>query len=190
MIDEATKILPFLLGIVIYAVTWAMLFRKPGFGSMLSTLEHEITHSVFALLTLHPVTSLKTSWNKGGHMTFRGEGNWLIFIAPYFFPTLSVVVMLVTLGLDPEALGWASGALGATVSYHATSTWRETHRQQTDLQMVGFPFAACFLPTANVVSFGLILSMARGGGAASSEFLSTLWRHSSEFSAVITSAAG
>ena len=52
----------FLIGVGGYFLAWLLLFRKPGTGSVLSTLEHEITHSVFALATFHPVTSLKTTW--------------------------------------------------------------------------------------------------------------------------------
>jgi len=159
----------FLMGVGGYVVVWWLLFRKPGSGSVLSTLEHEITHSVFALATLHPVTALKTTWDEGGHMSFRGEGNWLISVSPYFFPTLSVLVMVAMLFVDAGHQDVAAAVLGATVAYHLTSTWRETHWQQTDLSEVGFPFAFLFLPGANLISYGLMLSMARasvGGGKA------------------------
>ena len=151
----------FLIGVGGYFLAWLLLFRKSGTGSVLSTLEHEITHSVFALATFHPVTSLKTTWQEGGHMSFRGEGNWLIYSSPYFFPTLSVVVMLAMVFVDSIYQDVASGILGATVAYHATSTCRETHWQQSDLSKVGFPFAFLFLPSANLLSYGLVLSMAR-----------------------------
>ena len=161
----------FLIGVVAYVVVWWLFFRKPGSGSVLSTLEHEITHSVFALATLHPVTALKTTWDEGGHMRFRGEGNWLISVSPYFFPTLSVFVMVAMIFVDPAYQHIAAGVLGATVAYHGTSTWRETHWQQTDLSEVGFPFAFLFLPGANLVSYGLILSMARASADGGKAFL-------------------
>ena len=128
----------FLIGVGGYVLAWLLLFRKPGTGSVLSTLEHEITHSVFALATFHPVTALKTTWKEGGHMSFRGDGNWLIFSSPYFFPTLSVVVMVAIVFVDSIYQDIASGILGATVAYHATSTWRETHWQQSDLSTVSY----------------------------------------------------
>lgn len=50
--------------------------------------------------------------------------------------------------------------------YHVTSTWRETHLGQPDLQGTGFVFAAMLLPTANIVSYATItLLTTRGGGA-------------------------
>jgi len=168
----------FLMGVGGYVVAWWLLFRKPGFGSVLSTLEHELTHSVFALATLHPVTALKTSWDEGGHMRFRGEGNWLISVSPYFFPTMSVFVMVAMVFVDPAHQDVASAVLGATVAYHVTSTWAETHWQQTDLSEVGFPFAFLFLPGANLVTYGLILSMARGSSGGGKAFLGDVFVHS------------
>ena len=100
---------PFLIGAGAYMAAWYLFFRRPGMGSVLSTLEHEITHSILALATFHMVTSLKTSWSEGGHMTFRGEGNWLIAVAPYFFPTMSLAVMLAMVWVDPGHLPIASG---------------------------------------------------------------------------------
>ena len=114
-------------------------------------------------------------------MQYHGRGNWLIAISPYFFPTLSVVVMLIMLSLDGDALRTAKLVLGVTVAYHATSTYRETHRQQPDLQEVGFRFAWCFLPMANVASFGMILAMARVGPGGMTDFLSALWAADVEF---------
>ena len=105
-------------------------------------------------------------------MHYEGGGNWLITIAPYFVPTLSLVVMAVMFFLDDGGPLWLHVGLGATVSYHATSTWQETHREQTDLQKVGFLFAFLFLPTANAISYGLIFAIVFGGWAAGIEYLS------------------
>ena len=49
------------------------------------TFEHELTHILFALLTFHPVSGMNVNDYGGGNMTFRGKGNWLIALAPYFF---------------------------------------------------------------------------------------------------------
>ncbi|MDE0896383.1 MAG: M50 family metallopeptidase, partial [Planctomycetota bacterium] len=164
--------LPFILGFAGYVLGWWLLFRRRGWGSALSTLEHELTHALFALLTFHRVKSIKTTWRQGGAMQFEGGGNWLILIAPYFVPTLSLAVLAVMFILDDGGARWLHIGLGATVSYHATSTWRETHREQTDLQEVGFLFAFLFLPAANVLCYGLILAIVAEGWAAGNAYLS------------------
>ena len=48
---------------------------------------HELTHAFFALITFHKVKHIRVEADdSGGSMGFEGEGNWLIIIAPYFFP--------------------------------------------------------------------------------------------------------
>lgn len=161
---------PFLVGVILYAAAWYSMFRRPIFGTFLSTLEHELTHALFALLTLHPVTTVKATWRHGGHMMFRGEGNWLITISPYFFPTASLALVGLA-ALLPEPLRvWTDGLLGASMAYHVTSTLRETHGGQSDLAKVGLLFAVLFLPTANILSVGAVLSFAWGGPARLLEF--------------------
>lgn len=153
-----------------YWLGWRLLLRRPLLGSLLPTLEHELTHALFALLTFHPITAVKATWRGDGVMRYVGEGNWLITIAPYFFPTLSVLLMLV-LGLLPES--WRRGAsvvLGVTLAYHFISTWRETHTDQPDLQKVRLPFAILLLPSANLACFGAVLAFAHGGGQSLATF--------------------
>jgi len=111
-------------------------------------------------------------------MEFEGRGNWLVAISPYFFPTLSIPVVLIMTTVEGDALRIAGAVLGVTVAYHLTSTWRETHAQQTDLQKVGFPFAWAFLPTANIVAFGMILGMAHGNIDGLTGFADALWEES------------
>ena len=151
---------PFLLGALAYAVVWFLLGgRRLGFWA---TLEHELTHALFAWATFHPVVGFRATMRGGGHIRYLGRGNWLIAIAPYFFPTVSLLAI--------AALTWAPGRhlvlggalLGVTVAYHALSTWSETHRHQTDLREVGWLFCVPFLVTANAFVFGLLLAYACG----------------------------
>ena len=50
-------------------------------------LAHEFTHIFFALITFHKVVHIHLNMDEsGGAMGFKGKGNWLIVVAPYFFP--------------------------------------------------------------------------------------------------------
>ncbi len=166
-------------GVAIYALVWWWQIRR-WTVSWLSTLEHEITHGIFALLTGHRVKGLKVTLLDGGHILLLGTGNWLIDVAPYFFPTATVVLMLVLPwvpildGLPGQLL------LGLSLGYHLTSTWTETHHAQTDLQKAGFFFCWLFLPAANVAGLGLTLAAAQAGWGGMLEWLgmavSSPWR--------------
>jgi hypothetical protein len=185
LLADPAPVWPLMSGLVGYTIAWHFLFRRYWVGSAFSTLEHEITHSVFALLTFHPVTGMKTTWNQGGHMTFRGDGNWLIFIAPYFFPTLSVLVCLVRVFLAEDQMMWTNTILGATIAYHALSTWKETHLGQSDIQRVGVGFSFLFLPGANVLSYGFLLGAAVNGSAGVMQYSTDLVARTEQLWAMI-----
>ena len=149
-------------GAAAYLVAWYCVIRT-WTVDWLSTFEHEITHCIFAWLTGNRVTGLKVTLRQGGNMTFVGTPNWLIALAPYFFPTVTVILLLVL----PHA-SFLSGTqrqflIGLSLAYHLTSTWTETHHAQTDLQKAGFLFCWMFLPAANVAVLGMVLAAARNG---------------------------
>lgn len=151
---------PFLVGAAAYAAFWfAFGSRRLGFWA---TLEHELTHAIFAWATFHPVVGFRASLRGGGHIRYLGRGNWLIAIAPYFFPTVSLIAIAALTWAPGHHLALGGAVLGVTVAYHALSTWSETHRHQTDLREVGWLFCVPFLIAANAFVFGLLLAYACG----------------------------
>lgn len=170
IVGKPAPMLWFGVGAASYWLAWRLLLRRPLLGSFLPTLEHELTHALFALLTFHPITAVKATWSGDGVMRYVGEGNWLITIAPYFFPTLSALLMLVFWVLPESWRPGASGLLGVTVAYHFISTWRETHMDQPDLRKVRLPFAILLLPSANLACLGAVLAFAHGGGQGLAAF--------------------
>jgi hypothetical protein len=153
---------PFLAGLGGYLLVHLLVLRRRTLGTFLVTFEHEITHAIFAWLTFHRVVGFRASLRGGGHVRYLGRGNWLISIAPYFVPTLSLLALAVIYFLPERHLAIGSAALGATVSYHLVSTWAETHRNQTDLREVGFLFSALFLIPANAFVLIVVLAAACG----------------------------
>lgn len=127
------------------------------------TFEHELTHILFALLTFHPVQSMSVNDYGGGNMSFRGKGNWLIALAPYFFPLASAAMMLLTVvygrvtGLLPD---WTLIGLGLAFGYDACAFAEQIHPQQTDFKVAGYWFSFFFLPAAILLSFGTIAAFA------------------------------
>lgn len=170
--DRFRTYVPFFTGFIVYLAAWLLFLRKPAWGSYFSTFEHEATHALFAVLTMHRVTGLTATWRRGGQVTFSGKGNWLITTAPYFFPTVAVA-LAVPLALVPARyVVWLTAALGAAASYHLTSTWKETHMDQPDLQEAGLLFAFLFLPAANLFFFGVLTAFSGGGLDSASSFVS------------------
>ena len=166
----------FLGGFGFMVFAWIFLIGRKDF--IASTIEHEMTHAIFALLTFHNVTNIEADYEGSGVTAFRGGRNWLITIAPYFFPTLSVgviIVTLITFLITGQVVSWLNLALGMTTGYHFLAVIFEIHPQQTDLQKVGFFWAFLFIPSANLLSYALIFSFVDKGITGCLHFLKVLY---------------
>ena len=162
------------LGTGAYLALWWLSIQHWRVG-WLSTLEHELTHCLFAWLTGNKVGEIKVTLRDGGYMTYTGSPNWLIDVAPYFFPTLTVVLLLLAPVFPSLNVTWCQLAIGISLAYHATSTLTETHPGQTDLQKAGFVFSWMFLPSANLACLGLTLAGARDGWAGISDWFDLVY---------------
>ena len=155
---------------------WIIFIGRKDFVA--STIEHEMTHAIFALLTFHNVTNIEADYDGSGVTAYRGGRNWLITIAPYFFPTLSVamfVVIFVTYLLTGQVASWMNLGLGMTTGYHFLAVIFEIHPKQTDLQKVGFFWAFLFIPSANLLIYSLIFAFVDKGFTGSWHFLKVLY---------------
>jgi hypothetical protein len=158
--SDPSSCLPFLVGGAAYSLFWLTLkTNRIGFWA---TLEHELTHALFAWATFHRVVGFSATMRSGGHIRYTGKGNWLIAIAPYFFPTLSLLAIVILTFAPKHHMAVGGFVLGVTVAYHVFSTWSETHRHQTDLRECGWLFSTVFLIAANAFVFGLLIAYACG----------------------------
>ncbi len=122
---------------------------------------HEVTHAFFALITFHKIKSLRVNPdNSGGEMAFEGSGNWLITIAPYFFPLFGFFAMLGISFYTRYAPSnyILNGILGFFIAYHLDTVASQIHEKQTDLPKVSYKFCVMFLPSANLWAIGSMLA--------------------------------
>ena len=123
----------------------------------MQVIAHELTHSFFALLTLHKVKHIRLNPDDtGGEMGYEGKGNWLIVIAPYFFPLFGLCYAIF-MTFMPENLIF-NGILGYFLGYHTDTVCSQIHPKQTDLPKVGYTFCWLFLPGANFWIIGSFLA--------------------------------
>ncbi len=172
VVTNPIGLLPFVGGMVIFLLLWRRWWGQSRLGRLAITLEHESTHALFALLTGHRIVGFRASVGRGGEVRFTGKGNWLIVVAPYFFPTAALLLFLVAYLLPFPGLPWQSFLMGVALGYHVVSTYRETHKDQTDIQQLGMTFCWLFLPAANLAVVGLLISFAHGGSEELSQWLS------------------
>lgn len=138
-----------------------------GLWCYLETLEHELTHLLAGLFFLKFPTGIRVSAHAGGEVRqigFGTTGQIWITLAPYFFPTVSVLVLLIAYpaGLNTQL---TLGVLGFTTLFHIVSNWSETSFRQPDLQKAGILKTILILPVMNLLCYGAVLAfVGRGSG--------------------------
>ena len=168
-----------LLGFGTYFLFWRIFIKRMQ-NQWFSTFEHEVTHCIFAIAMGNRVTGMRVTAVEGGHMQYIGTPSWLIDVAPYFFPTMTMMALVILPWIPTVTPAEALFIVGITVAYHLTSTWVETHTGQSDLQKAGFIFSILFLPGANIACFNIVLNVALFGWVGIFE-----WYNEVQFSSLI-----
>ena len=127
---------------------------------------HELTHAVWTWLCGGKVKRFKAS-SSGGHVVIS-KSNFLIALAPYFFPLYAVLVVLLFLAGHliwnwQHFLVWFHLLLGAAYAFHVTLTFHVLQTKQTDITGQGYLFSAVVIFLGNVVVllFGIPLLAAK-----------------------------
>jgi len=143
------------IGLVFFVFSKVMM--DPSVRTSMQVIAHELTHTFFAFLTFHKVSNIRIHPDDtGGEMVFKGKGNWLIIIAPYFFPLFCLIYMCLMNFLPSQFV--FHFILGYFLGYHIDTVCSQIHPEQTDLQKVGYIFCFMFLPGINLLTIGSILA--------------------------------
>lgn len=163
----------FVAGIVMWYAVWS---RIAG----LTTLEHELTHAIVALVFFRRVVDFKVTRYDGGHVQHEGGfgglfGNDMIGLAPYFLPTFALMLALL-LPLAPVGWTlWGIGSVGFVLAYHAMSTMGETRPDQTDIRSRGIVYSAVIVASLTIGLHGLLWHLLRGGYGAGLDAIKEAW---------------
>ncbi len=157
----SVQALSFYLGGLLFFLAWLIYFSRRE--SFWGTLEHELTHALFALLFFRRIHSISASRRKGGLITIDG-GNFIIALAPYFFPLAVMVVLLIKPFVQPRFQLYLNFMLGFAYFFHILNLFREFRPGQPDLEVAGYLFSTLFVLFLNIVFLGIILSSLPGHG--------------------------
>ena len=150
------------------AACWLIIFLMLPKPMWVYVFGHEFTHAVWTWLCGGRVKKFKVT-SKGGHVVIT-KTNFLISLAPYFFPVYAVLVILLFLAGDliwnwtPYRV-WFHFLLGAAYAFHVTLTWQILQTRQTDITGEGYLFSGTviFLGNLAVLLIGLPLLADRPG---------------------------
>ena len=107
----------FLIGALCFLPFWFFWLKNDQFYS---TFEHEWTHLVVGLLFGKKPAYFKVTGDKGGETGLYGM-NFVILLAPYFLPTITIMVMPLYLIISENFILYYFFLIGFTVSYHILS---------------------------------------------------------------------
>ena len=121
-------------------------------------LAHELTHAITSILMGGRVGKIKVG-KDGGHVELT-KTNFIITLAPYFFPFYTFLVIglyyLLGIWLSVEThKAWWLGAVGLTWAFHITFTLHVLAEHQPDIQEHGRIFSYTVIYLANVLIIGL-----------------------------------
>jgi hypothetical protein len=150
------------------AACWLVIFFLLPKPMWIYVFGHELTHALWAWLFGGQVKKMQVT-SSGGHVVIS-KTNFLIALAPHFFPAYAVIVIgLFALGNLiwnwRGFLVWFHLCVGAAYAFHVTLTFHTLQTRQSDITSQGCLFSAVviFLGNACVLLFGIPLLTARVG---------------------------
>ena len=148
------------------AACWGVVFLLLPKPMWIYVFGHELTHALWTWVFGGQVKKMKVAAS-GGHVVIS-KTNFLIALAPYFFPLYAALVVaafaLGNLIWDwKHFLVWFHLLFGAAYAFHVTLTWHVLQTRQTDITSQGYLFSAVviFLGNVAVLLFGVPLLTAK-----------------------------
>lgn len=152
--------------IIAGAACWLVIYLLLPRPMWLYVFGHELTHALWVWLFGGRVKRFKAS-SEGGHVIVD-KTNFLIALAPYFFPLYAVMVVLIFVvghvGWNWRGyLVWFHLFVGAAYAFHISLTAQTLQTRQTDITSQGYLFSAVviFLGNALVLLIGIPLLTAK-----------------------------
>jgi hypothetical protein len=160
----ATQVwMPMLAG----AASWVVIFLLLPKPMWLYVFGHELTHAVWTWMFGGSVKAFKAK-SSGGHV-ITTKNNFLIALAPYFFPFYAVIVVLTYMIGDliwnwHHYRPWFHLLLGAAYAFHVTLTMEILKTRQTDITSQGWLFSAVIIFLGNAIILALAVPILTGHG--------------------------
>lgn len=169
---------PFGIGLATYLAIWLVHGRRrpPGFWFV---FRHEMAHAIFCVLMLRKVHSFQAGSRADAegriglvrHEAGGGPAGVLISLAPYFFPTLTALLLVVRPLLQPAYRPMMDGLIGWSFGFHLVSFCRDAGTHQSDIREHGVVFSMVFITLVNLLVTVSTLLLLHGGSEAAARFL-------------------
>jgi hypothetical protein len=148
----STQSWAFILGFFL----WIILYYSFPRPIRTYVLGHELTHALWALFFGANVSKLRVS-SKGGSV-YIDKSNFLITLAPYFFPFYAILIITcyyLIIMIFPEWKQYETfwlALVGITWGFHFTFTISMLLQHQTDIQEHGYLFSYTLIYLINILA--------------------------------------
>jgi hypothetical protein len=145
------------------AVLWLIAFFGLPRPVIVYVFGHELTHALWVLLLGGRVSRFRVG-RDGGHIV-TNRSNFLIALAPYFFPIYSILAIaiygLLSIFYNTQPYGRLLYAvIGATWAFHFTFTCWMVTKNQTDLSDHGTFFSLVVIYLMNLILLSVMFVLA------------------------------
>jgi hypothetical protein len=148
---------------------WLVVFLCLPQSTWLYVVGHELTHVVWSWGFGGKLKKFKAN-SKGGYVILT-KSNFLIALAPYFFPLYAMIVVAIFAPLNtfwpkPALVPVFHLLLGATYAFHITWTWEVIRTEQSDITNQGYLFSAAVIALGNllILVFGIAFLAGKPNG--------------------------
>lgn len=162
--------LALLTGAGVYGVMHLLLW-KPIF---MHVMGHELTHAFWAFILGGKIKSFQVS-TAGGQVTLS-KSNFLIALAPYFFPFYAVLLVPIYAICVPKYQPVLALLIGFALAFHYALTLHSLRDHQSDLHETGVFFSLCFVFAMNLLVLTLFLSLIAPGVITPAAFAVETWQ--------------
>jgi hypothetical protein len=154
---HATTIMPFWLGVLVYAVVHVS-FNKP---MRMYVFGHELTHAIAGVLMGAQIKKFQVG-QESGYVKMSKVSIW-IALAPYFVPIYSCLAILAYIALgyftdNHKYHSYFLFVLGLTISFHCALTYYIIRVGQSDLKIYGVFFSCVLIVLINIIVFDVLFS--------------------------------
>lgn len=155
--DFTSRTMYFLFGFASYVIFF-LAFKKP---LVTYVFGHELTHVLWVLMFSGKVDSMKVS-KKGGYIKANRK-NFLILLAPYFFPiyTIMVIIAYIIVSYFHDITRYfpiAAFAIGFSWSFHILLNGFAMTKSQDDFEHTGAFFSIVLVVLCNIFILGLLVA--------------------------------
>jgi hypothetical protein len=150
--------------------------------TLFNTFEHELSHAFMALIFLRRITRFVATRKSGGLIKYKGKfggtfGDMMITLAPYYFPTFTIICVLFKPLIPDPYLIYYFMFIGFTLAYHILNSINETMGNwsghsfrdvegraiKTDIRQAGYVTSFISIIGLTLFIYGLILYLLRFG---------------------------